>query len=108
MRAIIRFLVDRDLIVNLVSIFLLLLGAYAILSINREAFPNINLDRVQVNAAYPGASPEEVERLLITPIEQELKSLSGIDKMTSIAFPGSARIELEVDPNASVSLTIPC
>ena len=101
MRAIIRFLVERDLIVNLVSIFLLLLGTYAIMSINREAFPNVNLDRVQVNAAYPGASPEEVERLLITPIEQELKSLSGIDKMTSIAFPGSARIELEVDPNAS-------
>jgi len=101
MRAFIRFLVDRDLIVNLISIFLLLLGTYAIVAINREAFPNVNLDRVQINAAYPGASPEEVERLLITPIEQELKSLSGIDKMTSIAFPGSARIELEVDPNAN-------
>ncbi|MFV1996561.1 MAG: efflux RND transporter permease subunit [Acidiferrobacterales bacterium] len=101
MRAFIRFLVDRDLIVNLISVFLLLLGSYAIVAINREAFPNVNLDRVQINAAYPGASPEEVERLLVTPIEQELKSLSGIDKMTSIAFPGSARIELEVDPNAS-------
>lgn len=101
MRAFIRFLVDRDLIVNLISIFLLLLGTYAMIAINREAFPNVNLDQIQVNAGYPGASPEEVERLVITPIEQELKSLSGIDKMTSIAFPGSARIILEVDPNAS-------
>ena len=101
MTALFRFLVDRDLVVNLISIFIILLGAFAIYSINREAFPNVNLDRVQVNAAYPGASPEEVERLLIIPIEQELKSLGGIDKMTSIAFPGSARIELEVDPNAN-------
>lgn len=101
MSAIIRYLVERDLIVNLVSIFLILAGLFAVAFINREAFPNVNLDRIQVNAVYPGASPEEVERLLVTPIEQEIKSLSGIDKMTSIAFPGSARIDLELDPNAA-------
>jgi multidrug efflux pump subunit AcrB len=101
MKAMVRFLVERDLLVNLISIFIVFLGLFSIYAINREAFPNVTLDRIQVNAAYPGASPEEVERLVITPIEQELKSLSGIDKMTSIAFPGSARIELEVDPDAS-------
>jgi multidrug efflux pump subunit AcrB len=41
-----------------------------------------------------------VERLVITPIEQELKSLDGIDKMTSVAFPGSGRITLELDPES--------
>ncbi len=101
MQGMIRFLVERDLLVNLISVFVVLLGLYSIYAINREAFPNVTLDRIQVNAAYPGASPEEVERLVITPVEQELKSLSGIDKMTSIAFPGSARIELEVDPDAA-------
>ncbi|KPK12678.1 MAG: hypothetical protein AMJ68_01150 [Acidithiobacillales bacterium SG8_45] len=101
MKGMIRFLVERDLIVNLISVFLLLLGIYAMSAINREAFPNVNLDRIQVNAFYPGASPEEVETLVITPIEQELKTLSGVDKMTSIAFPGSARIDLELDPNAA-------
>jgi multidrug efflux pump subunit AcrB len=100
-KGMIRFLVEHDLIVNLISIFLLLLGTYALFAINREAFPNVTLDRIQVNAVYPGASPEEVETLIITPIEQELKTLSGIDKMTSIAFPSSARIDLELDPNAS-------
>jgi len=101
MKGMIRFLVERDLLVNLISVFVILLGLFAMYAINREAFPNVTLDRIQVNAGYPGASPEEVERLVITPIEQELKSLGGIDKMTSIAFPGSARIELEVDPDAS-------
>ncbi len=101
MKAIIRYLVEHDLIVNLISIFLVILGLSALVNINREAFPNVNLDQIQVNAAYPGATPEEVERLIVTPIEQELKALNGIDKMTSISFPGSARILLELDPHAS-------
>jgi multidrug efflux pump subunit AcrB len=71
------------------------------LAINREAFPNVNLDLVQIDTVYPGATPEEVERLVITPIEQELKALNGVDKMTSVAYPGSGRITLELDPYAS-------
>jgi len=101
MNNVIRFLVERPLVVNLVSVFVVALGLYAAFNINREAFPNVNLDRVQVNTVYPGATPAEIEQLVITPIEQELKSLTGIDKMISVAFPGSGRIDLELDPNAS-------
>ncbi|MDX1823381.1 MAG: efflux RND transporter permease subunit, partial [Thiohalomonadales bacterium] len=101
MNAILRFLVERGLVVNLVSIFLMVIGSFAMLNINREAFPNVNLDKVQVDTVYPGSTPTEIERLVITPIEQELKSLDGIDKMTSIAFPGSGRIILELEQDAS-------
>ena len=101
MNTMVRFLVERRLVVNAVSIFLVLLGLYAAFKINREAFPNVNLDVIQIDAAYPGSTPEEVERLVITPIEQELKSLSGIDKMISVAFPGSGRITLELNPYAA-------
>ncbi len=97
----IRFFAERGLLINLISLFLLALGLWAGIKINREAFPNVNLDKVQIDTVYPGATPEEVERLVITPIEQELKSVDGIDKMTSIAFPGSGRIILELDPDAS-------
>jgi len=99
--AILRFLAERHLAVNLVSLFLVAVGIYSAFNINREAFPDINLDRIQIDVAYPGATPGEIERLVVTPIEQELKSLNGIDKMTSVAFPGSGRIALELDPNAT-------
>ena len=102
MRKLIDYLVHRDLIVNLISIFLILLGGFtAIYEMNREAFPNVNLDKVQISIAQPGSTPEEIERLIITPIEQELKAVDGIDTMNSVAFPGSGKIELEVDPGAS-------
>jgi multidrug efflux pump subunit AcrB len=101
MTALIRFMVERGLVVWLVSIFLIALGVVSIIKINREAFPNVNLDIVQISVVQPGASPQEIERLIVIPIEQELKLLTGIDKVTSVAFPGSARITLELDPDAT-------
>lgn len=102
MTSIIRFLVERSLVVNLVSVFLLALGlVVSIMFIQIEAFPNVNLDLIQINVIYPAASPEEVEELVITPIEQELRALNGIDKMISMSFPGSGRITLEVNPDAA-------
>ena len=102
MKAIIQFLVDRSLVVNLVSIFLFILGlAISVSFLQIEAFPNVNLDIIQVDTAYPGASPKEIEQLVITPIEQELRALNGIDKMISMSFPGSGRITMEVDPSAT-------
>ena len=101
MTSIIRFMVERGLVVWLVSIFLIALGIFAMMKINREAFPNVNLDLVQITVVQPGASPQEIERLIVIPIEQELKVLTGIDKITSVSFPGSARITLELDPAAT-------
>ena len=98
----ISFLVSRPLVVNLVSVFLLVLGIVtSVYLINREAFPNVNLDRIQIDVVYPGASPKEVEQLVVTPIEQELRALNGIDTMISMSFPGSARITMEVDPDSN-------
>ena len=100
MKSLFRFFVERALMVNLISIFLMAVGIYAIFDINREAFPNVNLDKIRIDIPYPGASPSEIERLVITPIEQELKALDGIDTMNSIAFSGSGIINLEVDPDS--------
>lgn len=100
MNALIRYLVDRNLLINLISIFIVALGIFAALSINREAFPNVNLDLIQIDTIYPGATPEEIERLIVTPVEQEIRALDGIDKMISVAYPGSGRISLELDPHA--------
>ena len=101
MKSVFRFFVERTLMVNLISVFLIAVGIYAIFDINREAFPNVNLDKIRIDIPYPGASPSEIERLVITPIEQELKALDGIDSMNSIAFSGSGIINLDLDPNSS-------
>lgn len=100
MKSVFRFFVERALMVNLISVFLMAVGIYAIFDINREAFPNVNLDKIRIDIPYPGASPSEIERLVIIPVEQELKALDGIDSMNSIAFSGSGIINLDIDPDS--------
>ncbi|MCK5723512.1 MAG: efflux RND transporter permease subunit, partial [Gammaproteobacteria bacterium] len=58
------------------------------------------LDKIRIDIPYPGASPSEIERLVIIPVEQELKALDGIDSMNSIAFSGSGIINLDIDPDS--------
>ncbi len=99
MKNVIAFFVKRGLMVNLISIFLLAAGIYSGYQIQREAFPSVNFDIVVVAGSYPGAAPREVERLMVAPIEQELKGIDGISAMRSTAFSGTMQIVIEVDPN---------
>jgi len=96
---VIAFFVHRSLLVNLLSVLLLAGGLYAAFDIQREAFPSVNFDLVVITAAYPGAGPEEVERLIVSPLEQELKEIDGVHRISSTAFAGLAQITIEIDPN---------
>jgi len=99
MKQLITFFVKRGLLVNLISVILLLGGIYAGMNMQREAFPSVNFDVIAVSGSYPGAAPREVERLMVAPIEQELKGIDGINVIRSTAFSGTMQITIEVDPN---------
>jgi len=99
MKAAIAFFVRHSLLVNLLSLMLLAGGIYAGANIQREAFPSVNFDVIVVAAVYPGTAPREVEQLLLTPIERELKGIDGINVIRATAFAGSMQITIEVDPN---------
>jgi len=99
MKNVIAFFVRRGVLVNLFSLMLLAGGIYAGVQIQREAFPSVNFDVIVVAAGYPGAAPKEIEQLLVTPIERELKGIDGINVVRSTAYPGTMQITIEVDPN---------
>ena len=99
MKRLIAFFVDRGLLVNMLSLMLLAGGIFAALSIQREAFPSINFDVVLIDAVWPGASPREIERLVVTPIERAIKGIDGIITIHSTSNPGSMSITIKVDPD---------
>jgi len=99
MKNLIAFFVKHGVLVNLLSIILLIGGVYAGMNMQREAFPSINFDVIAITGTYPGAAPREVERLMVTPIEQEMKGIDGINAIRSTAFSGTMQITVEVDPN---------
>lgn len=93
-----KFSVKNRLFVNLVSVMLIVGGIYCAVTQKREAFPRTSFDIVIINTVYTGASPKEIEKLITNPIEQEIKEIDGIDKISSDSREGSSSIVVEIDP----------
>ncbi len=83
MERIINYLLDKKLLVSLVTCMALLAGMAALSGMNRESIPDVNFDMVTIATVYPGASPKEAEELVSIPIEKKLRSISNLDKVRS-------------------------
>lgn len=83
MQNIAKFITDKTLIVQFILVLLVLIGLSRLLSMHREAFPNVALDKIVIEAPLPGATPEEIERLVAIPIEKKLRAVAKIDKIRS-------------------------
>lgn len=80
-----------------VMVLMVLAGISSYISIPKEADPDIPIPVFYVSITHPGISPEDAERLLIKPMEMELRALEGLEEITSIASLGHAGIILEFD-----------
>lgn len=78
-----------------VLVFLMLAGALAYQSIPKEAEPDIQIPIMYVNMVYNGISPEDSERLLLRPMETQVKTIAGLKKMTSTAYEGGGSVLIE-------------
>ena len=99
MKRIIEFFVGNRLFGDLISIFIIGAGIVSAATIQREVFPNVSFDIITIATIYPGASPEEIEKLITNPIEQDLKEVTGIKKLQSISLEGQSRIVAFLDPD---------
>lgn len=99
MNRLIAFFVNRELFANLLTIILIVFGAFSLYKTQREMFPNVTFDIVSIDVVFPGASPEEVEKLIINPLEQDLNEVDGIKRLQSYAIEGSGRIVVVLDPD---------
>ena len=82
----------------LASLALILIsGAYAYVEIPKEADPDVNIPIVYVSMSHEGISPEDAERLLIRPMEQQLRSIEGVKEMRASGYEGGANVTLEFE-----------
>jgi multidrug efflux pump len=86
----------RTTLMLLVS--LLLAGTVAWQMIPKEANPDVTIPMIYVSLSLEGVSPEDGERLLIRPMEQELRGIEGLRKFTAQSSEGRGSITLEFDP----------
>ncbi|MFO8141856.1 MAG: efflux RND transporter permease subunit, partial [Marinobacter sp.] len=97
MRALISAAMDRSRTTLLLFLFLVLGGMAAYQAIPKESNPDVTIPMIYVLMTLDGISPEDSERLLVRPMEQELRALEGIKEMRSTAAEGHASVMLEFD-----------
>ena len=95
----------RTMLVLLV--FVLVAGVSTYFTVPKESSPDITIPIIYVSVGHQGISPADSERLLVRPIEQELRSIEGVKEMTSTASEGHASVMLEfsvgIDLNKAMS-----
>ena len=85
-----RFSIQHPVIVAMFFIALAAFGTISYVLLGKNSQPNVNFPVVVVVATYPGASPAEMERLVIKPIEDQLDGIEHIDTLNATAQEGSA------------------
>ena len=96
MKPVARWSVEHRVTVNLLMVFIILVGVLSLGKMRREVFPQFSLDLVSIQVPYPGASPEEIEEGIVLKIEEKVKSVEGVRKIISQAQEGVGTVILEL------------
>ena len=86
--------------------FLIVAGALTYQSIPKEAEPDVAIPILYISLGYQGISPEDAERLLLRPVEAQVKGLKGLKEMKSSAYQGGGFVLLEFDPSTNLSTAL--
>ncbi|MFG6668577.1 efflux RND transporter permease subunit [Halomonas sp. HNIBRBA4712] len=98
MRTLIHAALTHTRTTLLLLLGLLLAGVTAWQVIPKEANPDVTIPLIYVSLTLEGVSPEDGERLLVRPMEQELRGIEGLRKFTAQSSEGHASVTLEFDP----------
>ena len=86
--------IKRPVLSTVISILIVLLGVIGLVSLPIEQYPNIAPPTVAVWTSYPGADAETVKNSVITPLEESINGVEGMDYISSTAGAGSAQISV--------------
>jgi multidrug efflux pump subunit AcrB len=87
---------------NLLMAAMVVMGLYAILKLNTQFFPTIEVPRITVTVPWSGASASDVEENILDALEPELRFLDDIEEVRSVAHEGTGTLTLEFNPEADM------
>ena len=96
MKRIVNWAITNSPGMNVLVSALMLVGAVALYRMRREVFPTFELEIVTISVPYPGATPQDCEEAICQKIEEAIRSLDGIKKVTSIAQEGNGVVLAEL------------
>ncbi len=100
MMKIIEYFIDNKRLNYVLLIFILFLGINAYHNVPKELFPEIALDKIAISGGYAGASADNLDKMAVSDIEDELGDISGIDRIETVIRPGTFMIVISLTPGA--------
>lgn len=101
-----KFAVKNPVTILVLAAMLLLAAAMSYVSLPRESFPEIKIPYIFVNTVYPGAAPQDIEKLVTEKIEDKLDGLDGVKKVTSQSMESVSAIQIEFNPSIDVETAL--
>ncbi|MEA1920122.1 MAG: efflux RND transporter permease subunit [Campylobacterota bacterium] len=99
-RRFIEFAIDKPLLNHFFLLFILLLSIFAYINIPKEIFPPIAKDQIIISGGYAGTSADVLDKMVVKTIEDEIKNVNSIDKVTTTIKNGSFSILSDIKPGA--------
>ena len=99
----IAYMAGNRVAANLLMLGILAMGLASLSGLEREAWPTVPFNTIEVSVAYPGATPEEVEESIIVKIEEQVEALEDVKAVKSLAAPGMASVRVELKSGTDVS-----
>ena len=99
MRKVIRYFIGQKLAVNMLTVLILGTGTFYAFKLQREVFPNVDFDVVNVSTVWVGASAIDVERIITNEIEDNIKEVSGLEEYRSESLEGLSIVTATIDPD---------
>ena len=96
MRGLVAWAITNAPGMNVLMMALMVIGAVSLASMRREVFPEFELEVVLVNVPYPGSTPKDCEEAICQKIEEAIRSIDGIKKVTSVAQEGAGFVIAEL------------
>ncbi|HKK40717.1 MAG TPA: efflux RND transporter permease subunit [Cryomorphaceae bacterium] len=106
MKKVVAFFIQNQLLVFLGLILIAVMGVLLAMRMNTSFFPAQDEKFIIIESTYPGASPREIEEGITLKIEDNLKGVSGIDRVTSTSAENSANIRVELETDADADLVL--
>lgn len=101
-RGIIAWFARNSVAANLLMFIIIIGGIFGIFRVQKQVFPVFEVNVIAVQVPYLGAAPQEVEEGVILKLEDAIKDLEGIKKLTSTAREGAGSISIEVEDGYDV------
>jgi len=106
MKKIISYFIKFPVAVNIFILAFIGFGLAGALSMKSSYFPLTDTQKISINLTYPGASPEEIEEGIVLKIEDNLKGIVGIDRVTSVSRENSATINIETLKGKNIDVVL--